>query len=143
MPDPMTVRQPGFLKRLGAASKHADHYPLGQIIRNLRDGEDVCDVAKRHALLPDTGEESHLRRDWYGGEDSWWPAWPVQDIIRDGYVELLETVQRKRLPVDAHWIEGADEFRTICLVSDVQITFLILTPQHTRRDDDDFEIVDK
>jgi len=125
----------GFLERLADASKHAGEFPLDQILRRLRNHDNLCDVAKDFGLLPDAEEEQHLRRDWYGGPHSWWPNYPVEGRVREGYIELLGIVREKRLPVQALWIEGSLDFVVRTSVSDIQITFLIFTPPRRGRPD--------
>jgi hypothetical protein len=129
------IRKPNFLDRLAHASEHADNYNLNKILERLED-EPLMEIADSLSLLPDEGEKAHLKKDWYGGEqDSWWPEYEVEKIIRDGYVRLLTAVKQHKLPVEAFWIDDTNEFKVDIHVGKRQITMFLITPPHPEPED--------
>jgi hypothetical protein len=123
------VQRAPFLERLSAASRRRAEFDLDAILRELRSPAKLVDLAKKFRLLSDPDEERHLREDWYGETGRpWWPGFPVEAIVRQGYIEMIELVKRRDLPVDALWVTGQSEFRISLTSSPSQITMLFLTP---------------
>jgi len=129
----LTLWRSLFLERLHEASRHAEKYPLDEILARLEGGENICDVASDAGLVPDADEDEHLRRDWYGygepdGRSRFWPDWDVEGITREAYIRALRCMLELKVPVTGYWISGIDEFAVPILPSPSQITMVMLTP---------------
>jgi hypothetical protein len=134
------VQRAPFLERVSALSEHREKLDADGMLTALRSEENIVDIAKRYGLLDDEEEERHLREDWYDETGSgWWPGHPVAEIVRHGYILMIEEANRHDLPVDAIWIPNQDAFRIAICRSPAQITMIFYTPScmETRAGDDE------
>jgi hypothetical protein len=123
------IQRAPFLERLSEASRHRETFDLDMILDDLHSPTSLVDLARRYGLLADEEEERHLREDWYNETgNGWWPQFPVEAIVRRGYIEMIELVRAHDLPVDALWITDQTDFRVALARSPNQITMIFQTP---------------
>ena len=109
-----SAKRATFLQRLGAKKP------------NGKWNEDVVDILAD--MLPlSAKEKKHIEEDWFGEYDTWWPRQQPADIIcRLGMIQAIGLAAGKK--IDTYWVCGVNDFTFSSLVSDQQVTVLVLTP---------------
>lgn len=141
MPD--HIVKPPFLKKLDQASK--TYLLTGQpdadtLVADLQT-QDIVDVGKNYGWVSTVAqpgqmsEEQHLRRHWLNNPSGsgWWPQIPnIADILRQGFITVVNLVKTANKPIDAYWLchgpQNAGTVQMDAAVSTHQITVLLGTP---------------
>jgi hypothetical protein len=109
------------LELMGAALKQG--FPLRQLMDRFMQGHPG--VKK--------GEVAHVFRDWFDADTGWWKEFAPEKKMREGMLRSIELrTQNARgdrpLPVSYWWSPTAERFAFVPLLSEHQLTVILLTP---------------
>lgn len=74
------------------------------------------------SLTPD--DSAHLTDDFL----AWWPHLPVAQVLREGWMHAFSTGRESGKPMEAFWVQGAEEVAMYISEGPHQVTVVMATP---------------
>jgi hypothetical protein len=128
------VIKPTILDNVERWFAKSDRAALTGLLRDLRSGKNLTDLAKEYGVVKNEKEALHLRRDWFNESRSgWWQqAQPIEPLMREALIKATEVARKRGLPVVPYWVcSGYDESAPVEMsvaASKHQVTLLIHAP---------------